>query len=127
MGFQSVPSSRGYPEPSDLQDLRTALAAQSAQNKAPGFGQAGSGYGFLPSGLHALVVIVLPGQDFAVWVVPVKEACQNYCDSHSQDSCYIHSSQLRPQKGKSDNPRQTGIVTETISPIAGARKRWGVF
>lgn len=74
--FRQPYSSRGHPESSDLKDLRTALAAQSSQNKAPGLGRAGSGYGFLTSGLHALVVIVLPGQDFAVWVIPGREVAR---------------------------------------------------
>lgn len=62
---------RGHP--SDLQNLGAALAAQSAQDQAPGFSCAGCGYGFLAIGLHLLVVIVLPGQDLAVWIITRKE------------------------------------------------------
>lgn len=62
---------RGHP--SDLQNLGAALAAQSAQDQAPGFSCAGCGYGFLAIGLHLLVVIVFPGQDLAVWIITRKE------------------------------------------------------
>lgn len=61
-------------EPSHLQDLGTTLATQSSQNKAPGLGRACCSNGFLANGLHALVIIVLSGEDFAIWVIPGKVA-----------------------------------------------------
>lgn len=61
-------------KPSHLQDLGTTLATQSSQNKAPGLGRACCSNGFLANGLHALVIIVLSGEDFAIWVIPGKVA-----------------------------------------------------
>lgn len=75
-GLQISPATFRSPppdaKPSHLQDLGTTLATQSSQNKAPGLGQACCSNGFLANGLHALVIIVFSGEDFAIWVIPGK-------------------------------------------------------
>lgn len=53
-----------------LQDVGGALAPERAQDQPPGAGPGGGADGLLAGALHALVGVVLPGEDLAVGVVP---------------------------------------------------------
>ena len=57
-----------------LQDAGGALAPQRAQDEPPAAGAGGGADGVLPSAAHALVAVVLLGEDLAVGIVPAKQS-----------------------------------------------------
>lgn len=57
-----------------LQDAGGSLAPQRAQDEAPAAGAGGGADGVLPGTVHALVAIMLLGEDLAVGIVPAKQS-----------------------------------------------------
>lgn len=99
-----------------LQDARGALTPQSAQDEPPAAGTPRSVDGVLPSAVHAVVAVVLLGEDLAVGIIPAKQSW-----GHTHPIIHPHSiSRLHPSMLVSNGACSSlALITpHSISPPA---------